>query len=253
MREERLKQMEDFIDRQGECSLDTLSETFGVSKITVRRDMNALYAAGVVEKVYGGVKHRESGAPAGPLSFMQREIQNMDAKRKIGRLAAGLINEGDTVFLDSGTTTPLLMRYVGDKTINVITNNLHVVTESVKCKNAGLYLTGGEFIRMTNSFVGEHAVSMLDGFNITKAFIAATGVSLSAGLTNSLSQESVIKKTAMSRAELTYLLVDHSKWGVASMITFAALDGLTGVITDQAPPAEFAEILKERGTALIYY
>lgn len=251
MREERLKRMEDFIGKQGACSLDMLSETFGVSKITVRRDVDTLYAAGAVEKVYGGVRHRETGAEAGLLSFMRREIQHMDAKRRIGKLAAGLLGEGDTVFLDSGTTTPLLMRYVGDKTINVITNNLHVVTESVKCKNTGLYLAGGEFIRMTNSFVGDHTVSMLNGFNITTAFIAATGVSLSAGLTNSLSQESVIKKAAMARAARTYLLVDHSKWGVASMITFAGLDCLSGVITDQSPPAEFAEALKEKGVALI--
>lgn len=251
MKEERLKQMEEYLKQNEMCRLDVLCDMFGISKITARRDIDELCKTGAAEKIYGGVRFPKKDAlPTVPYS--RRHGSNADKKDYIGRLAASIVCGGDTVFIDSGTTTLHLIKYVPDKKINVVTHNLNAVEECLNHENINVFVLGGEFDRLTNSFTGENTTHSMGLYNISKAFLAATGASLTQGFTNSAPAETNIKKKAVDRCPERYVMIDSSKWNVVSLKTFADTADITGVITDSKPPDGFVKLFGETGVQLIY-
>lgn len=251
MKEERLKYMEEYIKEKKICSLDTLCEVFGVSKVTVRRDVDCLCRKGFAEKVYGGVRYVEQEALE-TLPYAERDHRNVDEKEMIGKLAAGIISEGDTIFIDSGTTTLRLIRHVSDKKVTVFTNNLHVINACVDYPNIRLMVSGGEFLGLTKSFMGHGSIAFMDGYHIGKAFLAATGVSLDCGLTNSAPQETEIKKYMVEKSMESYVMIDHDKWDKVSLRTYGAPDAVTGFITDRKPPEKYGEFFRRHGVRVIH-
>ncbi|WRS27644.1 DeoR/GlpR family DNA-binding transcription regulator [Oscillospiraceae bacterium MB08-C2-2] len=252
MREERLKRIEQYLLQHEVCRLDTLSELMGVSKMTVRRDVDALCEMGVVHKVYGGVRHNRRQGVAPLLSYFQREVAHVKEKDYIGSIAGGLTHEKEVVFLDSGTTIPLLVKYLSGKQVNIVTHNLSALGECSKQAGLNLFGLGGEYNRMGSSFAGELTQEEVGRYNITTAFIAATGVSLEVGYTCSIPLEAAIKRLVIQKATRVYALVDHTKWNVSAMMTFAKLTDIQGVITDRRPPAEFMNLFQQNGIEVHY-
>jgi len=251
MKSERLKQMEAYLKESGICSMSDLCNNFKMSMVTIRRDVDELQKAGVIEKVYGGVRYIEKNI-APTLPYIQRNVRNVQEKEHIGKIAASIIRAGDSVFIDSGTTTLNLIKYVNDEPLNIATNSFNVI-EECRCRDSlNIIVLGGEFSRLTNSFVGDSAVRAFSNYNISKAFIAATGASIDYGFSNSAIAESNIKKEAVARCRESYVMIDYAKWGVVSLKTFAGLHDVTGVITDRRPPEKYVRLLNEKGVKLLY-
>lgn len=250
MKEERLKFMEEYIKEKKICSLDALCEVFDVSKITVRRDVDWLCRKGLIDKVYGGVRYVEQ-ENLETLPYAERDHKNVQEKEKIGKLAAGIILDGDTIFIDSGTTTLRLIRHISDKNVTVFTNNLHVINACVEYANIRLMVSGGEFLGLTKSFMGYGSIAFMDGYHIGKAFLAATGVSLDCGLTNSAPQETEIKKLIVKKSIESYVMIDHDKWDRVSLRTYGMPDAVTGVITDREPPEKYADYFRRHNVRVI--
>lgn len=246
----RLNSIEQYVISRKTVSIDELCEVFSVSKNTIRRDLNELEARGHIAKVYGGVTSISSNN-AVPMPV--RSGMNSKSKAIIGRLAASLVEDGDTIFIDSGSTTVCMMQYLAPKErITVITHSLGAMSEASKYDNINLISLGGIYNADTDSFVGLSTISALSSMRITKAFMGATGVSLTAGMTNTTFLEAEIKKTVLGYADAIYLMADASKLDRKAIVTFCNLKDLTAFITDKKPPQEYIRLCHDENVCLCF-
>lgn len=249
MRSQRMEQMEAYILEHKTVTLDELCEEFGVSKNTVRRDLDVLLENRRFKKIYGGVTVEDFKEL---VSFGERNISKLSEKQRIAQKAASLVEDGDVIFIDSGTTTLHLVEYLGErKNVTIVTNNIETILRAIPMENLTLIALPGTLNRKTLSFTGLNAVQLLQQFNIRKAFMASTGYSMESGVTNSSPLESDIKRTAVARSQQVYLLADAAKYGAAALTTYCRLEELNGLITDQLPPQEAQDFLNAHGVQLL--
>ena len=234
MKVSRLNSIEQYVISRETVSIDELCEVFGVSKNTIRRDLNELEMRGHITKVYGGVT---ATVPSGAVPTPIRSSLNTVDKSLIGRLAAEEVEDGDTIFIDSGTTTLCLLRFlVAKKRITIITHSLGALSEASKYDNLNIISLGGIYSPTTDSFVG----------------LSATGVSLTAGMTNTTFLEAEIKRAVVHRADSIYGMADSSKIGREAIVTFCHLKDLTAFITDREPPKEYVDLCRQENVKLRY-
>lgn len=237
MKLQRIQKIEEYVKKYGSASLDDLCRQFDVSKNTVRRYIHELEARRIVKKVYGGVILNNAEAPI-PLS--QRQLTMQAEKAAIAEKAAEFVNDGEIIFIDAGSTTVRTVDHLKNThNVTIITNSVPVLNAALVYEQLHLIVTGGDLLRPTNSFVGQNAVAMLRKLNANTLFLAATGVSLSKGITNSSTIETEIKKVMIEVSEQVILLVDHTKFDTVSLVTFADFKDIDVVITDQAPPSAY--------------
>ena len=250
MKISRLNSIEQYVISKETVSIDELCEVFGVSKNTIRRDLNDLEARGHIAKVYGGVT--TVGSP-GTVPMPVRTGLNSADKNQIGILAASEVQDGDTIFIDSGSTTVCLLRYLASrKRVTVITHSLGAMSEASKFENLSLISLGGIYNNATDSFTGLSAFEALAGMTINKAFMAATGISLESGMTNTTFLEAEIKRGVVQRASSIYLMADSSKLDKSAVISFCQLKDLTAFITDRCPPDKYLRFFRENNIRVLY-
>ena len=249
MKADRIQEMERYIIQRGTASMEELRVQFDISMNTVRRDVVELLQRGTVTKVYGGVCARPTEQALTPYEVRRRGSES--AKSAIGRQAAKLVNDGDVIFVDSGTTTLQMIDHLADKRdLTIITNNLEAIFRALPHENITIIALPGQVRRKTHSLTGDDAVRYLRRFNIRTAFMASTGLS-SHGVTNSSPMEYEIKKCAVESAEKTVLLIAEAKFGVTGLMTFAQLSDFDALVTDALPSEENRKGLQAAGVELI--
>jgi len=248
MRSKRISDIQDYIYENKTVTLDQLCRVFDVSKNTIRRDLKEIISGGNFKKIYGGVTVKDSkDLPP----FSERNISNLEAKKKIAAKAAELVEDSDVIFIDSGTTTIHMIDYIKDrKNLTIITSNLEVMIRVIPYENIKLITLSGELDRNTLSFTGDTASMVLKSYNISKAFMASAGVSVDGGVTNSSTKEYDIKSTAVKRSNSVYLLASKEKFNVVAIMTYCTLDKLTGLIADDKPPQDMMDYMDEHGIKL---
>lgn len=229
----RLRDMEQYILEHDTVSMEELKTRFKISMNTTRLDVAELVSKGTIRKVYGGVcsNHKNSLIP-----FDEREAKNKQSKMAVGREAATLVEEGDIIYIDSGTTTMYIMDYLGEKkNVTVLTNNLNAINKALAFPNLTVISLPGALERKTNSFVSADTVRIMEKYNINKAFMASSGLSEAGTITTSSPLEFEIKKSAMLNSQKHYLLIDSSKYGKSALLTFATVSDMTKIIIDSVP------------------
>lgn len=247
---ERIKKIEQYLVEHESATLDTLCSVFNVSKNTIRRDISELESKGVIKKVYGGVtlNYQEETVP-----YHQRQVTHITEKAKIGLLASDLINDGDIIFIDSGSTTIHLIPNIKDKqNITIITNSLNVIVESAPYPNLNVISTGGILQRKTNSFAGIATVSFLKSLNIDKAFMATTGLSIEKGVTNTNYLEAEIKKSVVKISDKIIVMADHTKIGTAAFMTYCSLEEIDYYVTDRKPSTKYTDFFSRNNIDVLY-
>lgn len=249
MKDQRMKDMQEYIQQHESVTLKELCCVFNVSLNTVRRYINVITYNSNIKKVYGGVLVQ---TPVSPLpTFKERNQTQHEFKKRIAKKAAEFIKENDIIFIDSGTTTMHLIDYVPEQMpITVITNSYHIVHACIKRPEITLIVLPGMLDRRTLSFSGEN-FKYLESLNIHKAFMACTGISISDGATNSFSSEYTNKKIAVSKADQVFLMADSSKFGVSTLMTYCSLSEIDYIITDQMPDSQFTQEIAESGHSVI--
>lgn len=253
MKEKRINLIDYYIQSVGVCSMEELCNHFNISISTLRRDINTLLAQNRVQKIYGGVASLTQAQQVIP--FENRDIINKKEKSAIAEKAAKFIKSNELIFIDSGTTVRELLKFLpkGVSKLTVLTNNLDVICYIADYRSDISLITLGNFYKSsTRSFVGNDTVHLIDKYNINKAFMAATAVSIENGLTNSDVQEFEIKKKIVSRANTAYLLVDNSKFDSSTLLTYAQLSDVKGIITSKCPPENYVSYCNQYGIELIY-
>ena len=227
---ERQARIAHLISRQKSVTVAELCKQFSVSDMTVRRDLQHLEDEGILLRTHGGAV---ADMPEQDAAFGVREQSQQEEKDAIARVGASLVNPGDTVILDAGTTTARLARYLhGKPGLTVITTSLHVLRELGSDEQITLIATGGTIRHATLSFVGSWAEEMLSRFHADALFLAATAIDTERGLFNSNVYEIGVKQQMIRSAREVILVADHTKFGKQSTAKIADLDAVHSVITD---------------------
>jgi DeoR/GlpR family transcriptional regulator of sugar metabolism len=217
--------------RGGTAHVSDLAESFGVSEMTVRRDLGALARDGKLERVHGGAV--DSAEPG----FSQIEVERFDIKDRLGSAAAAMVQDGMTVMVDIGTSTLQLARHLHGHKITVVTTNLAVVEELLPDPDIELVLPGGVVRRNYRSLVGVLAEDSLRQIKSDILFLGTSGVDLEMGVWDTTMIEVPIKRLMIAGAGEVVLIADAAKFSMTGMVRVCGPESITHIVTDAPLPA----------------
>ncbi len=241
---ERQEIIVQLIAEKGAVSVAELCERFGVSDMTIRRDLSILEATSLLRRIHGGAVSARGRSYEPPV--LTRVHEAPAAKRAIGRLAASLVHEGDSIALDIGTTTLEMARHLTRmRDITVLTNSLAIVNLLIDQPGIRLMLCGGIVRPGEHSLIGPVAEDTFSRFFVDKAFIGIGGVDLVAGLTEYNLEDAQVKRCMIQNSQRCILLSDSRKFGHKTFASVAPLAEVDEIVTDdQLDPVCRAELEK---------
>lgn len=241
---QRLEEITKLVNKKGTVRVSEIMESFGVTDMTVRRDLIELEEQGLLKKIHGGARSN-SAFQYREISHKEKHTLNIEEKRHIAKLAANIIEEGDTIFLGPGTTVESFAEEINNQRLSVVTNCLPVFNILLKKKSETfkVFLLGGEMRQVTESFVGEVTNTSLEKMHFSKMFFSANGNREDDVMTSTV-EEAYTQRLAISRSVEQYLLLDSSKIGKEDFSVFCQLSQLTAVITDKKDEEKVSQLSK---------
>lgn len=243
--EERKQRILTALHRTPAVRVAELSRALRVSTASIRRDLADLERAGLLKRTHGGAITPRLAALEPSLA--EKEDQYHVEKAAIGALAAGFIEEGDTILLDAGSTTrQIALELRHRRRVIVVTNALNIAWE-LASTDLEVVLTGGQLRRGILSHVGPLAEQAIAALHVDKLFLAANGVDIDKGVTTPSLIEAQTKRTMVARATRVILVADHTKFGRVTFSRICGLDQVHDVVTDDRLPAAMANAVAEAG------
>jgi DeoR family transcriptional regulator, fructose operon transcriptional repressor len=241
--EERRQRIVALINERKKLTVKVLCELLGVSPATVRADLRDLDREGLLVRTHGGAIERSK------TGFEQvsrnRVTENLEAKRAIAALADALVEDGDTILLDTGTTTiELARRLQSRRDLTVVTNDLEIALVLEEAAGVQVVLLGGALRKGYHCTVGSAGLQMAQNLRVDKAFVATNSLSFEAGATTPDLQQAETKKAMLAIAKKSFVLCDSSKIGRSSFVRFADLDRIDVIITERISTADRARFEK---------
>lgn len=237
------------LDRRGRLTVTQICREFDVSEATARRDLETLAGQGLIQRVHGGAIPVRKAAPELPM--LERSHEYSEEKAQIGRAAASLVNDGETVFLGSGTTVLEVARHLENREITVITNSLPVITLLAQRSNVSLISLGGMLRDSELSFIGHITEQALAELRADKVIIGTRSISLDHGLTNDYVPETQTDRAIINIGRQVIVVADHSKWGTISTAFLAPLSIVHTLVTDSSTDPEMIEAMRVQGIKLV--
>jgi len=242
---ERRNRILELLRAQGSVRVSTLGELLGVTEVTIRRDLERLERQGLLERTHGGAIHTQR-MRLEPL-YTEKHLRHQEEKRAIGAVAASLVEDGDTLLINSGSTTLQIFRHLAGKDVRIITSNMGVTLETMGL-GLDIMLTGGTYREQSNSLVGPIAILTLQQVYGSKCFIGVDGISPKCGLTTPILREAEVARTMIERTRGEVIIVaDHSKFGVVSNYLTASLDKVDRIVTDDGFNEDYRSDLEAFG------
>ncbi|WP_127959457.1 DeoR/GlpR family DNA-binding transcription regulator [Serratia microhaemolytica] len=231
------------------ASIAVLAELMNVSHMTVRRDIRQLEEEGKVISVSGGV--RLSDALRQELAYQEKAQLHHRQKRAIGQYAASIVEDGQVIYLDAGTTTFEIARHLAERfNLTVVTNDFSIIEHLMNRPQLSLFHTGGRVDQRNFSCVGSCAAMLLQTLNIDVAFISSSSWDLEHGISTPYEEKVALKQTLLEVARRKVLVSDSSKYGKYGMFRVCHLAALDDIICDAALPPDTQQQLMERGVRL---
>ena len=244
----RRQEIMDILMDSGSASVEDLASRFGVSKMTVHRDLDDLEQAGLLRKVHGGASIQSS--PQFESDFRYREKIAADEKRRLARFAATLIEPGQIIIIDDGSTAGGLADIIGDiRPLTVITNNLGVINKLAAIAGIDVISLGGQYSNKFNGFFGIITEDALRSLRADAAFLSSSAIH---GASAFHQDQEVVqtKRKMMKSAARAYLMVDHGKFGKSALHFLTGLEGFDAVITGAEIDPVYENALSEAGVRL---
>ena len=243
--EERKALIVGLVTERGKVTVSALRERFGVSGATIRNDLRELQQQGLLARTHGGaIRNTKTGQE---YSFAQREVQNLAAKQAIATAASALIEDGDRIILDTGTTTMELARLLHRKRdLTVVTNDLKIAWLLEEAEIPDIVLLGGAVRKGFHCTLPLPGESLLSRLSADKAFMGVNSFSPDRGATTPDIRQAATKRAMIAAAEKTVLLCDQTKFGRVSFAQFATLGHVDALVTDGLP-AGWAGMLEDTG------
>ena len=249
LREERKQQILDYIIVQKSVQVNELSSILNVSVATIRRDLSEMEEEGLVRRVHGGAVSLDGfGEPP----ILQRKNKQSEDKRRIGEAAAGLVEDGETIIITSGTTTEAMVPYLINKNnLTVITNAINVAAYLTRYPDISVIVLGGYLRHSEFSLVGHLTDQALQDFRAEKIFHGIFGLDPGYGLTGVDMQEVQTDRRIISAARQLIILADHTKFHKVGPIRLAPVEAGSVVVTDREAPKDGVEALRAKGIQVI--
>ncbi len=247
---QRREKILEMIKEDGHAKVLQLSKIFKVTEVTIRQDLEKLEKDGFIEREHGGAFLKNVGILVKNISLQNQE--NLVEKGSIANKAVEFINNGDTIILDSGSTTTEIAKQInGFKNLTVITNSLNIALILGVDPEINLVVTGGEFKAPTLSLTGQKAADFFDNLHVDKLFLATAGITLKSGLTYPSISDICVKRAMIESANVVYLVADSTKIGKSSFASLGALSLIDYLITDSKINEEDVAMLKRHDIKLI--
>ncbi len=225
-----------------------LGRALGASLASIRRDLAELERSGLLKRTHGGAI--SNGLARSEASLAQKEDRYQPEKAAIAAVAASLVQPGDVIFLDAGSTTRQIARELRHhRNVTVVTNAINVASE-LASSDVEIILTGGQLRPGVLSQVGPIAEQTIAGLHVDKLFLAANGVDLRNGLTTPDVAEARTKRSMIDSATEVLLVADHSKFGIVAFARICGIEQLDAVITDDGLPPRIAKQIAQRAITL---
>lgn len=251
---ERQAEIFRLLDENQSITVAQLCEEFQVSDMTIRRDLRDMEIKGLLRRVHGGATKiiRHSYEP--PYSL--RETESVDIKRQIGRKAAELITNGDSIAFDVGTTTLEVARALdGQRELTIVTSSLPIINELVSRRSIvtdiRLFVTGGIIRARELSMVGHHATRLYDELHVDKAFVGVAGISIEQGLTEYNLDDALVKRAMIATADQVIVVADSTKLNRITFATIVALSEVDMIVTDENADSQTVDRLLDQGIEVI--
>ena len=225
-----------------------LSNLFAVSEATIRRDLQELETMGLLQRTHGGAVSPQLGSE---LSFFDREVFHLDEKHKIAIAAASMVEDGETILLDAGTTTREIARELCGKRLTVATNSMDIASIFADEENIEVILLGGIWRKSINSLIGPLTNSMLKLFCFDKVFLGANAVDCQFGITTHNIAEAETKRAMLQAGKKTILVADHSKFEQKNFAKICGIHEISMIVTDGNINQEALGSLREQTQVLV--
>ena len=231
---ERHQRISDILSENGIVQVSRLAEDFGVSELTIRRDLDQMEDEGLLKRTHGGatILRNMNAEP----HYLQKAAMFAEEKHRIAQKAAELVQDDDIVMVNSGTTASAVLGALLDsgKTLTIITNNIDVFNHPDTNGKCTIVLVGGTYRSRSRSLSGSLATKHLEGMFANKSFIGVDGISESAGLTTPIYEESVVSNMMLRHTTgRSFVIATHNKIGVTSNYQIGRVDEIHGIITDK--------------------
>lgn len=247
---ERQQLIADIVRKQRTATVEELSGRLGVSEATIRRDLEKLTHDGAVQRAHGGAIAVQTAEPEPPV--LHRVSENADLKRRIGAKAAELIDDGDTVFIGSGTTTIEVARHLaGKRDLKVITNALNVANVLATMPEITTILLGGLLRNSEMSMIGYLAEQALADLSANKVVMGIRALSVERGLSNEVGMETSMDRAIVRCAPKLILVADYTKLGKTASVTVAPVTAIHTLVTDMLAATEKVDELRQQGIQVL--
>ena len=248
--EERRNRLLQVLQEKKSLSVPEAAAAFDVTEETIRRDLKLLETSGFLQRTHGGAIPADDSRSEPSLEV--RQGINMKGKDRIGRMAAELVEDGDTIILDASTSSLSVARHLkGKKNLTIITNAEKIVLELATCPDITLICTGGILRQGSLSYVGRAAENMLGGLQAGTAFLSCRGFHPQRGFTDASEPESEIRRQMMRRSQKTVYLCDHTKFDRVGFVTTAEIGEVDAVVVDAALPEGWNDLFTQAGVRVL--
>lgn len=231
-----------FLNEHGNGTISDFVKMTGTSSATIRRDLTHLEDEGLLSRIHGGATIDRI---EGEASYTDKAIRNLKDKIQIAKTAASLIEDGDTLFIDAGTSTYEMLPFINKKNLTIVTNSVTLISSLVRDGHL-VYLLGGKVKPTTYAIIGTEAVDKLNSLSFDKCFIGTNGIDTTHGYSTPDAEEAAIKRTALKQSKAKYVLGDGSKFYKTAFVKFARLGDAVLITNDLK-----SEIIKEIKTETI--
>jgi DeoR family transcriptional regulator of aga operon len=250
MAEERRNQILQKLRSAGRVRVNELASQFSTSAVTIRNDLNELAQRGLVQRSHGGAMLPDSIMRESPL--LERLKANSEEKRRIGAMAASMIRDGETIILDSGTTTLEIARQIKKKRgLQIITNGVNIASELLDARDSEVFIVGGTVRGESASISGRFTEEMFDQFSADKLFLSGAGCDLDFGVSGANLEETMVNRAMLRIAREIILVADASKFSKRSMSRIAPFSEIDTIISDTSLSEDIQAKLRSSGCNLI--
>ncbi len=252
MKRERIEEIAEILDKRGKMTLDQLEKEFpNVSQMTLRRDLYQLEEDGRIIRVRGGAMSVKEVQKVSGEAYTKKTTINTDAKIVIAQKAATLIDEGSSIFIDGGTTAMYLSKEIPDINCNIFTNGIAVAMELAQKKNVNITVVGGQLMKDNLSTASPAAREYFAATNFELAIVSATAFTPENGFSCNSQTESDLLKMVFQKARHVYMMLDSSKIGKINPYTFAHIEDIDVLITDDKFRKEYKVLFEENNIVVM--
>ena len=243
LNEERYSKILEILNLKHCVSVTEFSEKIGISESTIRRDLNYLHEKNKLTKIFGGAVYREEFFVKYEDAFIIKEKKNQEAKRQIAEFAASLINDGDCIYIDGGSSTlGFMSEYITAKDVFFITNS-PVFNSQFTRNGFHCILTGGELRIASDCLFGQETMLFLQKFNFTRGFFGVDAISVDGGFSTAAPAAGALKQMVIKRCNEAYVMADASKFDSLAAVVFANISEAS-IITNKLNNARYREITR---------